>query len=183
MKIQELLEAQRGLFAKVVANPHRYVWDVLDAFILAGQEPPEYFEDEETGDTDEEEVANFIAQMAGEVLPFVKNGQMTIYRAIAVPENWVPRSLGIYWSYEIDGAYAYHEGIPHEDVQGATTIVILVGVVAEAGINIPQTIVIQEAAEREIRLQPGAQVRITSVLDAKTKQPTMPGLVGKVFPA
>lgn len=175
MRLYEILyeaKGTKGFLARIVANPQSYVDPIADAMMIFGIDIPE---NEEGNDTDEEALAGMIQHWASNLLPYVHNGCMTVYRAMTVPDDWEPKSLGLSWSFLPEFAIAYN-------AKNRQFAVILRGEVREDGINMPVTVALQELTEEEVRLLKGAEVKITAAT-LKDGTPVLQHLIGKTYPA
>jgi hypothetical protein len=168
MRVRELLTLyeNQGILARILQDPSSYIYAYQDGLVVFGEDGPV----DEEGEPDEEGLASDIYWAANNLSPYIHNGTMTIYRAIDVPDNWVPKTLGIYWSFLPEYAIPYNGS-------GQSTA-ILTGLVREDGINWPLTLVMQSLTEEEIRIYPDSFITITAV-----NRPALQHLIGKSFPA
>jgi hypothetical protein len=173
MRFHEICEARtKGVLSRIVADPHSFIYPILDAMMTFGIDAPE---NEDGNETDEEALAGMIHHWASNLLPYVHNGFMTVYRAMTVPDDWEPKSLGLSWSFLPEFAVAYN-------AKNRRLAVILRGEVSEDEINMPVTVALQELTEEEVRLLTGAEVTITAAT-LKDGTPVLQHLIGKTYPA
>jgi len=137
----------------IIEKPDCAHYDVLDAMLPYGVEAP--VNDE--GEIDEGLYHALIREAACTLSKAVTDGnRMRVYRAISVPDDWSPESLGVHWTHDKKRAYPYN-GDPEN-------YVIIEGLVPVDHINIPASLVLNmDLTENEVLLCGHAEIEIVSV--------------------
>lgn len=174
--LTEMWGGPRGL--EVLSMPADQVTPyVVDAKIATG---------ENFSTDDEDELVQVVANDQKYLKKLVAyDNTIDLYRAITVDQSFIDNlqpgaSLGVYWSHHPAGAFAY------DGANDKVVLVISANVNAE-DVDWVTTLAVQDAAESEIRLFPGTQLKVFELhvqegrYDRDKRKPVRKDLWGQEF--
>ena len=155
------------------ANPSAHYFDVLDAMLPYGAEAPV----DENGEIDDESYLCLMQQAADDLIDAMEGDHLRIFRAIIVPEDWEPDSLGVHWARRRGMAFAYN-GNPEAGVE-----IVLEGLVHVNSIRLHHSMVLNmDLSEEEVLVRDDAMIEIVGVSTPKGVA-SHHHLLGRAFPA
>jgi hypothetical protein len=133
----------------ILANPEAHAWRVLAAMLPYGVEAPTTDDKE----IDHEALNDLVVHAVTQLLEHVEDENIRIYRAISVPADWEPETVGVYWTFRRDRAIPYNGN--------TSDFIVLEATVALNDINLYETIVLNmDLTEDEVLLLKSAEVHV-----------------------